>query len=185
VEVLKAEAACGRLTHEQYWDEFLRSHGTTSPDVRVVLRERLIRRAHNIVPMPGAAEILAALKTRGLRIGVVTDTMYPLEWEMGWLARAGLNDLIEAVACSSELGRRTPDPAIYDDALARLGLTRQEAGFVGRDPCQLDGAQAAGLVTFAVNHDRHARARYRLKSPGELLTLLCEPTGLYPYRRTC
>jgi FMN phosphatase YigB (HAD superfamily) len=61
-------------------------------------------------------------------MGVVTDTMYPLEWEVGWLAQAGLDGLIDAVACSSELGRGMPDPAIYDDALARLGLTARRRG---------------------------------------------------------
>jgi FMN phosphatase YigB (HAD superfamily) len=173
LEALNAEASCGRITHVQYWDEFLLSHGATDPDLRVLLRERLIARAHDIVPMAGAAETVAALKERGVRIGVVTDTMYPLEWKLGWLAQAGLDGLVDVVACSSVVGRRTSDPAIYHDALARLGLASHEAGFVGHDARELDGARAVGLVTFAVNPDRHTRADYRLKSLGELLTLVC------------
>jgi FMN phosphatase YigB (HAD superfamily) len=61
---------------------------------------------------------------------------------------------------------------MYHDALARLGVVREGAGFVGHEARQLDGARAAGLITFAVYHDRDAQADYPLRSLGELPRLV-------------
>jgi putative hydrolase of the HAD superfamily len=121
--------------------------------------------------MPGAVETVAALRARGLRLGIVTDTMYPLDWKMAWLAQAGMDGCFDAVACSTAVGSRKPAPAIYHHALDRLGVPAGDTAFVGHDTRELDGARRVGLTTVAVNHDADARADYVLGTLTDLLEL--------------
>ena len=75
--------------------------------------------------------LLESLRKRGLRTGLVSNATDP-----GWLLRAdlerqGLARLLDAVAFSSELGKRKPHPAIYEAALSELGVAPDRALFVG------------------------------------------------------
>jgi HAD superfamily hydrolase (TIGR01549 family) len=62
------------------------------------------------------------------------------------LERTGLAPLLGAVVISDECGWRKPAPAIFQDALTRLGVLAADTGFVG-DSYEDDvrGAIAAGL----------------------------------------
>ncbi|GGM09437.1 hypothetical protein GCM10010841_17250 [Deinococcus aerophilus] len=96
------------------------------------------------VVMPHAHDVLRELRSRGVRTGVVTN---------GWVAAqtaclegCGLTPLVEDVVISRGVGLSKPDPAIYHLALARLGVTADEAWFVGDSPRNdVWGAQAVGL----------------------------------------
>jgi putative hydrolase of the HAD superfamily len=75
--------------------------------------------------------LLEALRTRGLKTGLVSNATDP-----GWLLRAdlerqGLAPCLDAVVFSSELGKRKPHPAIYEAALLELGVAPERALFVG------------------------------------------------------
>jgi FMN phosphatase YigB (HAD superfamily) len=89
---------------------------------------------------------------------VITDTMYPLERKMRWLARIGVADLIDVVSCSTALGVKKPDAAIYKDALTRARVAAPDAVFVGHSAEEIAGARAVGMRTVAVHGDRDARA---------------------------
>jgi HAD superfamily hydrolase (TIGR01509 family) len=171
LEALKPEASRGRVSAEDYWDELLRLHGVVAPDERARLRARIFEQAHQIVPLPGARSTLVALKARGFLLGIVTDTMYPLEWKLGWLARVGVAELIDAVACSTVVGAHKPEPRMYRHALDLAGLEAGEAAFVGHDARELDGARRVGLATVAVNYEPGTRADYFLERLPDLLEL--------------
>ena len=70
------------------------------------------------------------------------------------LEREGVADLFDAVVVSDEVGWRKPHPAIFQAALARLGVGAQEALFVG-DRLDLDvaGARAAGMTPVWINRE--------------------------------
>lgn len=167
----QARASTGQINAGDYWDEFLLSRGVTDPDERKDLTRLIMEQTHQVHGLPGARDTLAALKKRGLVVGIITDTIYPLEWKMLWLAQAGVADQVDAVACSRVVRVQKPDPAIYMEALRQAGLAPDEAVFVGHDSREIDGAHAVGMVTVAVHHEPSVWADYYIEALPDLLEL--------------
>jgi HAD superfamily hydrolase (TIGR01509 family) len=99
--------------------------------------------------VPGTREALQRLMRARLRLGVVSNSDGRVE---AALEAAGLRDCFDVVIDSGLLGVEKPDPAIFNAALARLGVPAHEALYVG-DLYHVDvvGARAAGMdaVLFA------------------------------------
>ena len=168
---LKSQANRSQINHEMYWDEFLSMRGVLDLQQRRDFTEAIIKYSNDIQPMPGGREALAGLKARGLRLGIITDTMYPMEWKMRRLEKAGVAEFIDIVACSTDLGVHKPDPAIYSYALQQAQLAPGEAVFVGHLDVELHGAHQAGMITIAINPDPGANADYYCDTLLDLLTL--------------
>lgn len=171
-EALRSEANSGRLGPDEYWGRLLAMHGVMSAEERAALVGQINDYSDRVLAIPGGREALAGLKRRGFVLGIVTDTVYPLEAKMRWLAEVGVGEFIDVVACSTELGAHKPDPAMYLHALEQAHLAPAQAAFVGHDASELEGARRAGLATVAVNYDPGARADYYAES---LLGLLDVP----------
>jgi putative hydrolase of the HAD superfamily len=122
---------------------------------------------------PDAVPALAALRGRGVRLGVVTNFDSRVE---PMLAAVGLAGWFEAVTRSSAVGAAKPDPAIFRAALARHGAAPAEALHVGDTPGEdVAGAEAAGLLGVLVDRGgRHpAPPRgVRVASLGDVAGLL-------------
>ncbi|GAB4539537.1 MAG: hypothetical protein Kow0063_28430 [Anaerolineae bacterium] len=170
-KILRSEANKGRLSPNEYWDQVLLMYGVSDPAERKMLVARIDDYADNVLPMPGGREALAGLKQRGFILGIITDTIYPLERKMRWLDQVGIADLIEVVACSTALGAYKPDPAIYLNAMQQAHLTPDESAFVGHAVDELEGARQAGMATVAVNYDPGAEADYYARSLLDLLNV--------------
>lgn len=171
LRALNNQASTGVISAEAYWDEFLRTCGVTDAGDRAALMQEILAQAHHVVSIPGAGSTLAALKRRGFILGIITDTMYPLEWKTAWLAKVEVAGFLDVVVSSTAVRSRKPDPEIYLHALAQTGLRPVEAAFVGHDDRELDGARRVGMVTVAVNHEPEAKADYYVRLLPDLLTL--------------
>lgn len=97
----------------------------------------------------GAAETVRAVKALGYPVALVADGF--AEGFANVLGRAGLWPLFDAVAVSETLGVEKPHPRMFQHALERLGIDRQNYGHVvmvgnhlSRD---VAGANALGLVS--------------------------------------
>ncbi len=168
---LRVQATEGRISHEAYWDQVLLMHGVADAGLRVLLRKQILDHTFDVSAYPGGREALAELKARGFILGVVTDTIYPVEWKMAWLRKVGVAEFIDVVACSTVRGAHKPEPALYLNALEQARLTPPEAAFVGHEARELEGARQVGLTTVAVNYDREASADYYVDSLLDLLNL--------------
>jgi len=168
---LKSQANRSLISHGKYWDEFLRMRGINNPGQRKAFADEIIHYSNDVQPMPGGREALAGLKARGFRMGIITDTMYPVEWKMRRLEKAGVAEFIDIVACSTDLGVHKPDPAIYAYALEQAQLEPKEAVFVGHLGVELQGAHQAGMVTIAINPHSGANADYACDNLLGLLSL--------------
>ena len=82
-----------------------------------------------------------------------------------------LAELIDIVACSTDLGVHKPDPAIYSQALSQAGLSPDESAFVGHLDIELQGAHTAGMITIAIDPNLEEKADYCCRSLPELLTI--------------
>lgn len=92
--------------------------------------------------------LLDALRRRGLRLALVSNTASP-DWLLRpVLERQGLVERVDAIVLSSEVGKRKPSPVIFQRALEELGVEAGEALFVGdRLDADVLGASRAGLKT--------------------------------------
>jgi HAD superfamily hydrolase (TIGR01509 family) len=98
------------------------------------------------------APSLASLASRGLRLGVVSNT--PDGGARRRLAEAGLLERLEFVVDSREVGWEKPDPRIFAHAAGLLGLPPAQCVFVG-DYFSIDvlGARGAGMHAVLVDPD--------------------------------
>lgn len=112
-----------------WWEE----HTLTDPDVR---------------------PLLAALRERGLKIGVLSNTLWPRAEHERVFRRDGVLDLIDAAVYTSEIEWTKPHPAAFAAALAAVGgVAPEHAVFVGDRPWDdVAGAQGVGMRAVLVPH---------------------------------
>lgn len=85
-----------------------------------------------------------------LRKSVLTNTHQP-GFVPDHLERLGIAHLVDRVTSSVEHGQRKPDPRIYQDHLAALGLAVEQVVFVGDNPeCDFHGPRAIGMEAYLV-----------------------------------
>ncbi len=101
------------------------------------------------VPIAQALETLQGLRARGVRTAVVSNADGRVE---AVLEAAGLGPHLELVVDSHYEGIEKPNPAIFERALARLGVSAGRAVYVG-DIYAIDvvGARAAGLAPILID----------------------------------
>ena len=154
-QALVAEMAYYRAHHHEGSDE--ESLADLRRRCSLILHERLPETAPvsvddltevlldslRFAPFPDAAPALASLRTRGIRLAVVSN------WDCSLrsvLAGLGLAAAVDEVVVSAEVGALKPDPRIFAVALEKLRCAPSEALFVG-DSIETDvlGAHAAGM----------------------------------------
>ena len=98
-------------------------------------------------PFDDAARVLAELRRRGFRLGVVTNRAFGGERFRSDLRDAGLDIGWDVEAVSVEVGYLKPHPAIFEFALNRLAISPAEALMVGNSLAEdIAGAQALGVA---------------------------------------
>jgi putative hydrolase of the HAD superfamily len=103
---------------------------------------------------PQALPLLQGLHERGLRVGVLSNTIWPREYHERVLARDGVLDLVDGAVFSSELAHVKPHPEAFRAALDAVGVDDPaHAVFVGdRLFDDVHGAAAVGMRTVFVPH---------------------------------
>ena len=111
--------------------------------------------------------LLESLRDRGLKLGLVSNAFDPPDLLHRDLAQLGIAERLDVALFSSEVGRRKPDPAIFERALEELGVVPERALFVG-DTLATDvaGAQAVGMracqaVWFRADDDAEPEPDFR------------------------
>jgi putative hydrolase of the HAD superfamily len=102
--------------------------------------------SNTITVSEGTIDVLRTLRDRGLRLGIVSNVALLPHLMRADLEALGILPLLDATTFSSEVGTRKPDPAIFADALGKLGVDAANAVFVGdRLLDDVGGAQGAGM----------------------------------------
>jgi putative hydrolase of the HAD superfamily len=152
----EAEAAVWERSRDEHrsatFAEILESAGLT------VTAERLARYDEwwdeHTVTDPQVVPMLRALRERGLRIGVLSNTVWSRERHEAIFARDGVLDLIDGAVYSSEIPFTKPHPEAFRAALAAVGVAEPgRAVFVGdRTFDDVWGAQSVGMRAVLVPH---------------------------------
>ena len=92
--------------------------------------------------------LLDALRVRGLKTGLVSNTMDPRWLLLRDLDEQRLSYRLDVIVFSSDIGIRKPRPEIFHRALDELGATPDRALFVGdRLIADIRGARDVGMQT--------------------------------------
>jgi glucose-1-phosphatase len=91
--------------------------------------------------LPGARELLDELRPR-FRLAALSNSN-PAHWEK--LGSLGVLDAFEVAMGSHELGLRKPDAAIFNKAIARLGVPAEAVLFFDDSRANVEAAIAAGM----------------------------------------
>jgi len=131
--------------------------GTAAADVGLDVAEALLEEAAvrhldawtpHIRHDPDAGPMLAELRARGLRVGMLSNTHWPRAFHERFLARDGLVELIDARLYTSEMPFQKPHPSAFLAAADALGVEPEGAVFVGDRPWDdISGARAVGMRT--------------------------------------
>jgi putative hydrolase of the HAD superfamily len=95
---------------------------------------------------PACLPVLQGIRDRGWRTGLLSNTHWPRDLHEGWLADAGLLELLDVRVYTSDLAHMKPHLEAF---LAVLGdVDPADAVFVGDRPRDdISGAQSAGMRT--------------------------------------
>ncbi len=168
---LRDKAYQGLIDYDLYQKTILQFHGITRLDDIARGKEILDEDANDVKFFDGVPETLCSLKAEGYLLGIITDTALPVHVKLNWFERAGFGDVWDSVISSRELGIRKPNPKIYLVALHQLGVTSDQAVFVGHKSSELDGAKAVGLYTVAFNYEDGVTADFCIKNFSDLLRI--------------
>lgn len=120
-----------------------------SEEALAELEDAYAHAALEILPavVPGALETLAAIRERGLKVGLISNTgRTPGSALRKILASLGLGESIDVMVFSNEHGYCKPQPSIFEELRRGLGVAYDEMLFVG-DNLYVDvhGAQRCGM----------------------------------------
>lgn len=95
------------------------------------------------------------LRERGIRVGILSNTIWSGDYHRGVFERDGVLDLIDADVYSSEIAWTKPHPQAFRTAAAALGVEPSEAVYVGDRPFEdVHGSQVAGMRAIWVPHSK-------------------------------
>ncbi len=125
----------------------------------------LVRMASGQLMQETMIDALRAVKAAGFATGVITNNVR--EFRDGWRALMPVDELIDCVFDSSELGMRKPNPAIYQHALHAMGgVSPARAVFLDDVEQNVLAAKQLGIQGIHVTQNTQAAI-------AELKTLLC------------
>ncbi len=105
---------------------------------------------------PDTLPTLKALRDRGLRVGIVSDTGFDLRPAMDLL---GLSPFLDTIVMSFEHGACKPDTTVFLTACDRLQVPPERTLMVGDNPLTDSGAVTAGMYVFLLPRPAKAGPR--------------------------
>ena len=129
-----------------------------------------------LVPYPGTKRTLALLKSRKLRLGIVTDAPRLKAWLR--LTAMGIDDFFDAVVTWEDVGRKKPSRMPFRAALKKLGVKPEQCLMVGDRPnIDLKGAKQLGMKTCFAKYGFEGkpvkfRADFEIERIGELVKVV-------------
>ena len=97
---------------------------------------------------PETVEVLEYFKSKGYKMGVISDTSPSLEFT---LQQLGIAKYFTSFTASSLVGVGKPSPIIFNAALAAQGVTAEESIYVDDYKSEADGARQQGFTSFWID----------------------------------
>ena len=129
-----------------------------------------------IRPFHGIHDVLAALRKRGIKIGISSNTHEFIIRRL--LKNFGMEEHIDVVVGGKDINKLKPDPAQIILAMEKLGVRHGETAFIGDMEVDMIAGRAAKVAKIiAVTYGYHGRERLEkfgpdvmVKNPSEILS---------------
>lgn len=154
---------------DAFWDEYsleLAGRLNLTPTQAAQLSARYPYEAF-MKPVPDARTVLEGLRARGLRLGVLSNTLPSIDRTLAFL---GLNDLIDAAVATCTVGIHKPEPGAYHAAAQALGVPAGTVLFIDDKQENVDAARAVGMHAALI--DLSGETPGALHSLGEVTGLV-------------
>ncbi|HTZ54052.1 MAG TPA: HAD family hydrolase [Candidatus Acidoferrum sp.] len=160
--IAEAEGFWHRLTPEQLktrlsgirltmWGAALERVGIDDREVAATSAARYNEyRKKYFAVFPGAFDVLRTLRSRGLRLGILTNGFSETHREK--IALLQIGEFFDAIFIADEVGMIKPDPLLFAHACTTLGSAPSRSAMVGdRYERDVRGALEAGLYAVWLN----------------------------------
>jgi putative hydrolase of the HAD superfamily len=149
--------------------------------IKLAVKARLDYVRSMLAPRPQAEEVLVELKSKGYKVGLLSDCSVEIPMVFN---ETPLAPLFDATIFSCAVGVKKPDPKIYAIACAQLGVAPEKCLYIGDGGSrELTGASAAGMHAVMIaaygkaelpqaNSEAHEWQGQRISSLDEVLALL-------------
>jgi putative hydrolase of the HAD superfamily len=128
---------------------------------------------NDIRPYDDSMAVVAGLRERGVSTVLISNCSHNTR---PVIERLGLEEAFDAVVLSYEVGSLKPEPAIYREALARVGSPDPARSvFVDDQVAFCDGAAAIGLQTFLILRPEEALEGWPASTNGHRVIETLEP----------
>jgi len=107
---------------------------------------------HQATLLPGALDLLHALKKSGVKIALASSSNHRLLEAI--LPRVGLTDAFDAVVGGDHVPHGKPNPDIFLKAAEKLGVNPRDCVVIEDANAGVQAANAAGMKVLMVRNDR-------------------------------
>lgn len=144
-----AELAAGRVDLQTFrrrrLDDAVSPWGAVDDDLFEQYMREKDRIVEEVRTFPDTLDVLRGLRARGVRVGLLTNG--PSDFQRRKLETTALEQELDAVAVSGEIGFAKPEREAFRVALAGLGTEPGETAMVGDSlAADVEGALGAGLA---------------------------------------
>jgi 2,3-diketo-5-methylthio-1-phosphopentane phosphatase/HAD superfamily hydrolase (TIGR01509 family) len=146
-------------------DEVLKS----IPIMRRKYEEVYLDRTHFL---DGAREVLEELYAKGIVLGVASNKFG--HFSRGALKHLGVSDYFKSVLGAGDVPRNKPFPDMIHTALREMGLSQEEAVFVGDTLTDIETGKQAGVDVYALPTGFHSKFELSKGKPKRILKNLKE-----------
>ena len=125
------------------------------------------------VPAANLYATLEGLRSAEFRLGLITNGRGSVQGRK--VDGLGIRHFLDVVVISESIGVRKPDPRIFAEALAQMGVSPASAVHVGDNPADIVGARRSGLLAVWKRDPYWTEPRdvdWVIDDLGELLPLL-------------
>lgn len=150
----------------------LSTYGVTLTSQHLALYTAALEKA--TVPLPGARELLAALRARGLRLALLTNA-YDGSAQRRRIRACFPDEPFEVIVVAGETDALKPDPRPFQVMLSALGADASAGVYMGDSPGHdVAGATAAGLRSILVHSHPSIRENGQRRGAGWTAATLTE-----------
>ncbi|MBE6762082.1 MAG: HAD family hydrolase [Ruminococcaceae bacterium] len=115
---------------------------------------------------PETIEVLEYFKSKGYKMGVISDTSPSLEYT---LQQLGIAKYFTSFTASSLVGAGKPSPIIFNAALTAQGVTAEESIYVDDYKPEADGAREQGFTSFWLDRDGSNDDKWKITNLKQLI----------------
>lgn len=161
-----------REFNKRYYRHLLIGEGISENiDERALLLHNELWCNNDRLPFPETVEVLEYFKSKGYKMGVISDTSPSLELT---LQQLNLAQYFTSFTASSLVGAGKPNPVIFNAALNAQGVIAAESLYVDDYKVEADGAREQGFTSFLIDRSGENEDKWTITSLKQLVEFVEE-----------